>query len=372
VPAQNMLTADRSGNIAIRSTGKYPIRPGDGSGLHVFDGTTTKSDWIGFWTPAEYPQAKNPAQGFLASANQQPIDPKVNPRYHGAAWAPPWRAMRINDLLRADSAWTPEKFRTMQTDPGSARADFFAPRLIASGEETFTLRLKDVRLQKGLALLRGWDRKYTRLSTGATFFELVMNEVERRTWDELRPADTTGVTKYLEAPYNSVLALLFTAPKSGWWDDRRTPGIRETREDIIAASIIAAWDSGAVKYGSPQDPRWQWGQSSPMRINHLLRLEPFAATGLQVQSGPQTISPRSAGGTNGSSWRMIVQLGDSVHAWATYPGGQSGNPFSSRYTDRVMKWANGELDPLFVPASAAAMPADKVRSELLLRGGGSR
>jgi penicillin amidase len=223
-----------------------------------------------------------------------------------------------------------------------------------------------------LALLRGWDRQYTRTSSGATFFELVMDEVERRTWDELRPADTTGVAKYLEVPYNSVLALLFTSPKSGWWDDRRTPGIRETRDDIVAASIIAAWDSGAVKYGSPQDPRWQWGQSSPMRINHLLRLEPFAATGLRVQSGPQTISPRSLGGTNGSSWRMIVQLGDTVHAWATYPGGQSGNPFSSRYTDRVMKWANGELDPLYVPASAAAMPADKVRSELLLRGGGAR
>ena len=32
VPAQNMLVADRAGSIAIRSTGHYPVRPGDGRG----------------------------------------------------------------------------------------------------------------------------------------------------------------------------------------------------------------------------------------------------------------------------------------------------------------------------------------------------
>src|SRR5205823_8259768 len=32
-PAQNGVVADRAGNIAIRSTGRFPLRPGSGSGV---------------------------------------------------------------------------------------------------------------------------------------------------------------------------------------------------------------------------------------------------------------------------------------------------------------------------------------------------
>jgi acyl-homoserine lactone acylase PvdQ len=45
-----------------------------------------------------------------------------------------------------------------------------------------------------------------------------------------------------------------------------------------------------------------------------------------------------------------------VRAWGTYPGGQSGNPASSRYLDRLSLWADGRLDTLFVPADTTAMP----------------
>ena len=76
-PAQNMLAADRGGHIAIQSTGKFPIRPGDGKGNVVRDGTLSANDWQGELLPIEYPHALDPAQGFLASANQQPIDPRV-------------------------------------------------------------------------------------------------------------------------------------------------------------------------------------------------------------------------------------------------------------------------------------------------------
>jgi penicillin amidase len=44
-PAQNLLAADRGGTIAIRSTGRFPLRPDDGSGLRVRDGSKSASDW---------------------------------------------------------------------------------------------------------------------------------------------------------------------------------------------------------------------------------------------------------------------------------------------------------------------------------------
>jgi penicillin G amidase len=55
-----------------------------------------------------------------------------------------------------------------------------------------------------------------------------------------------------------------------------------------------------------------------------------------------------------------------VRAWGTYPGGQSGNPLSPRYDDRLQEWARGELSELRVPRT----PRDVVAAaELVLRSG---
>ena len=129
-PPQNLLVADRAGTIAIRTTGRFPIRAGAGRGDRVHDGTTRASDWIGDWAPSAWPQSINPAQGFLASANQEPQDPRDQPHYLGANWLAPWRALRINHLLRGDSAVTAETMRRWQTDPGSARAEHYVPYLV--------------------------------------------------------------------------------------------------------------------------------------------------------------------------------------------------------------------------------------------------
>jgi penicillin amidase len=52
---------------------------------------------------------------------------------------------------------------------------------------------------------------------------------------------------------------------------------------------------------------------------------------------------------------MVVELGDSVRAWGTYPGGQSGNPVGSRYKDRIPLWRQGVLDTLFAPRDTASL-----------------
>jgi penicillin amidase len=102
-PAQNVLVADRSGTIAIRSNGRFPIRPGDGKGTIIFDGSTSTSDWTGDRPLSEYPAATNPAQGFLVSANQEPYDPATFSGYLGVSWPPPWRAMGITGRLGDDA-----------------------------------------------------------------------------------------------------------------------------------------------------------------------------------------------------------------------------------------------------------------------------
>ena len=120
-----------SGSIAIRSTGTFPRRPGDGRGDVVRDGSMSASDWRGVLPLDQYPTAIDPTQGYLASANQEPIDPSTlaanREVYFGDDWPPPWRAININRLLRATSTVSPDDMRRWQTDAGSSRADFFLP-----------------------------------------------------------------------------------------------------------------------------------------------------------------------------------------------------------------------------------------------------
>ena len=69
---------------------------------------------------------------------------------------------------------------------------------------------------------------------------------------------------------------------------------------------------------------------------------------------------------------MVVELGDTVRARGTYPGGQSGNPVSAAYDDRLAHWVGGELQDLRFPRSAAELEAaGLVRAELVLVGLGA-
>jgi penicillin amidase len=361
-PAQNMLVADRAGTIGIRSTGRYPLRAGDGSGLVIRDGSRSDTDWRGALPVASYPQALAPAQGYLASANQQPVDPAQAAAYVGGDYDP-WRALHINRILRGATAVTPDSMRRWQTDPGSARADLFVPRFLAAAARPAAPGVDAAALHEAARLLGEWDRRYTRENTRAVLFEAAMRQLVDRTWDELLDTDTVPVTsgarrgarregaapaRRVATPSSAVLTRLLADSTSPWWDDRRTPAT-ETRDAVLQQALVAALAGTRTQRGAPDDARWQWSRARHANIHHVLRLPQFSALELPVQGGPSTLSPSSGSGTHGASWRMVVELGPEVRAWGTYPGGQSGDPLSPRYKDRLPLWLEGRLDSLRVP-----------------------
>ena len=351
-PPQNMLVADRAGTIAIRSTGRFPLRAGNGFGDQLLDGTTRASDWAGSWTVAEYPQAIAPTQGYLASANQEPQDPRDQRHYLGSDWPTPWRALRINQLLRADSAVTPETMRRWQTDAASPRADTIVPYLLRAA----ATRPTDTLVQRATARLAAWDRRYTLDNEGAVLFEAVLRVLAARLWDEL-PSDVT--------PGSGALLALLDDPANPWWDVRSTRDRVERRDDVLTTALAEGYLATVGTYGPPASGGWQWSRVHRIDIWHLLQLPALSRRGLAVPGGPSTLSPSSmTGGSEGSSWRMVVELGPEVRGWGTYPGGQSGNPVSSRYDDRLAQWTHGELAPLRFPHSADELQAS---AELLLR-----
>jgi penicillin amidase len=371
-PAQNMAVADRYGTIGIRSTGHYPLQP-DGDGRVVRDGTRSASDWIGFWPVDRYPGAVNPVQGYLASANQQPIDPRVDSTYLGADWPSPWRAIRINQLLAANDSVTPDDMRHYQTDPGNARADHFVPYLVAAAGSGSARDTAGEPAAVAARLLSDWDRLYTRENERAVLFELAMDELEDRLWDELldEPTDAEQARRVF-TPASAVTASLLRHPTSPWWDDRRTPEAVEGRDDILVASLAAAYAEALERHGEPAGGGWRWDRIRHANIYHLLNIESLSALELPIQGGPGSLNPSSGRGTHGASWRMVVELGPEVRAWSIYPGGQSGNPASRRYDDRIDAWVNGELEPVLFPRSPDELPADRVMSRLTLEPGGER
>jgi len=364
-PAQNGLVADRNGSIAIRSQGRLPLRPGSGRGDVVFDGSTSASDWIGDWPLEWHPYALDPARGFLASANQEPIDPRVAPAYLGANWPSPWRAMHINRLLRDSDSLTPDDLRRFQTDPGSARADLFVPAFLEAAARV-SLKHADSLLERAAVLLGEWDRRYTRDNERAVLFESAMDLLYARVWDELIPPGADGPRVF---PGSAILAVLLNDPDSPWWDDRRT-GIHETRDDLLTASLRDALRQVRDRLGPAAEGGWRWDRNLHANIFHLLRLPALSALGIPVQGGPSTLNPVSGRGTHGPSWRMVVDLGPQIRAWTVYPGGQSGNPASGRYDDRIDRWAAGELTEALVPLTAEEIPAARTKSTLVLIGGG--
>lgn len=360
-PAQNGIVADRSGTIAIRSTGRFPIRPetGNGRGDMIRDGGTSGSDWTGFLPLDRYPFAESPAQGFLASANQQPVDPRANPAFLGADWPSPWRAIRINQLLRGDSLVTADAMRRFQADPGSSRADAFVPFFVAADSGPAS------------RMLAAWDRRYTRERPEPELFEAAMSELIPLVWDELIPRGAAGADapdRPLAVPDDAVLLELMGDPASVWWDDRRTPEV-ERRDAILARALERGYERTEQRYGPPgsDGAGWRWDRVHHANIWHVLRIRGLSALDLPIEGGPSTLNPSPGSGTHGSSWRMVAELGPVVRAAVIYPGGQSGNPASARYDDRLPKWLAGELDSVLFPARPEDLPPSRVRSRLTLR-----
>ncbi|MGZ8471835.1 MAG: penicillin acylase family protein, partial [Gemmatirosa sp.] len=130
----------------------------------------------------------------------------------------------------------------------------------------------------------------------------------------------------------------------------------EDRDAILAASLLSAHDALVERHGAPDAGGWTWSRRRHANLHHLLRLPALSRLELPVQGGTGTLSPSMGTGTFGASWRMVVELGPTVRAWVTYPGGQSGDPSDPRYVDRLPRWLAGELDEARVPHAPDELP----------------
>ncbi|HEV7351283.1 penicillin acylase family protein [Telluribacter sp.] len=333
-PAQNFVFADNSKNIGITVNGKFPLKWKQ-QGKFLLDGGNPAHDWQG-WIPMEQnPHVRNPARGFVSSANQSSVDPSY-PYYINWRQAPSERGVRINERLQAMNGATADSLRMLQNDNFNVLARNVLPTLLR-----YVKAVPLTATQKATVhTLEQWDYQNQPTSVAASIFEEWYPTLADAIWKDEFSSDSLGM-RY--PTRDRTLYMLINQPDARWFDNVRTPA-RETIQDVVAGSFKAALDTLGIHHG-PMGPKWQWALVKDTEIRHLTRmLKPFNALPVRNGGGGSIVNATSK--HHGPSWRMVVELGPEPKAYGIYPGGQSGNPGSPYYLNLLEKWEKGELNEL--------------------------
>jgi penicillin amidase len=215
-------------------------------------------------------------------------------------------------------------------------------------------------------VLSQWNGEFTPTSNAAPLFMALGTEIAAGAWDELV---LPGENRRVATPQQLILVTLMRDNANAWWDVRSTTDRIENRDAVVLEALRRAWNSTRGRLGN-EPGAWKWSDVRTINVHHLLKLPGFGRESIAVTSGPGTLSPAESGGTHGASWRFVVELAPEIRAWGTYPGGQSGNPVSSRYADRIALWQAGELAELRVPLAAADLTPERTSARVVFTANG--
>jgi len=349
VPSQNMVYADRAGNIGYQAPGRIPIRKSGNNGDYPSLGWLKADDWTGKYVPfAALPSLLNPSDGFVATANQAVAGPEY-PYYLGDSWAYGYRSQRIADLLQRKPRVSVADMSRIQLDTRNGFAPTFVPYLLK-------IFMPSDYLAGGQRLLNGWDYRQTPGSAAAAYYNAVWRNTLALTFhDELRqPTWPDGGGRWFE-----VMRRLLADPTSHWWDDVNTDGVIETRDDILQKAMADARDE-LVRRQARRAVDWTWGHQHQLDLDNqtlgqsdigLVRWL-FNRDGYQVGGGDEIVDATKWDAsaddyhvTAAPSMRMVVSLADlDKSRWVNLTG-VSGHAFSPHYVDQTKLWVDGETLP---------------------------
>ena len=355
IPPQNMVAADRAGDIAWTIAGRLPRRVG-------FDGRVPVSwrfgdrRWDGMVDPAEIPVVTTKASanaaesalpgGRIWSANQRHLGGAALALLGDGEYARAARAAQIRDDLAPLERATPRDLLAVQLDN---RALFLTPwhQLMMD-----TLTPQVTAQKKNRAKLRSFAEKWEghasldavsyplvrdfRLAVNARIYPAIfascLQEFPRFAWTSLQLESATWALLREKPPH-------LLDPHFATWD-----------ELLVAAAddVILEVDKRARLL-----PQANWGWHNTARIRHPFGnlLPAWLADWLNMPADPLpggSDMPRVQSPTHGASERMVVSPGRESEGIFHMPCGQSAHPLSPYYRAGHEAWVNGQATP-FLP-----------------------
>ncbi|NLN93713.1 MAG: penicillin acylase family protein [Candidatus Hydrogenedens sp.] len=331
---QNLLFADREGNIQYVRTGRTPIRPeGDIDWTVPVPGGSEATRWLGIHDIQDLVQIKNPPQGYFQNCNVSPAvmmsdSPMTPDKYKDYIYNVSWdanspRGIRLLQLLDADPLITKEAAIAYTLD----NYDILAVRWQTALSQAVEARGEEVPLARdlekavnGILAWEGYFNKDERYTLLYRFWRMkCQDDIDIVAIADEKPLSAEDQTKMLEllAESQKEMKEKYGAYEIPWGD------------------VVQIGRSG--KYFPLECADFGRG---PDKKNH-------SETVLDVSSKEMPDSGGKLIGHNGSGTLMIAFLyPDGIESHSLVSWGQSADPQSPHHVDQAEKlYSSRRLKP---------------------------
>ena len=335
----NGVYADSRGHFGYQMCGSIPMRHTSTRGTR---GTGPEDEWTGYVATPSLPGLHDPERGWVASANNTPASPHLLEGMTGT-YADGYRMRRIAEMLDRGSPLEPAEVRDIQSDALDLRA-----RILKDVAVRQLLESDDSRLASLGNILREWDCRYDQAQAGAAV------------WAALWPRFAENVTLAIAGEYAGRLS----AESPGDLARAVLLGEAELCSAEESLRMMRAAAESAYEYLAralgPDPADWKWARAHTVLYEHPLstnaearrvfNLGPYSCPGGAGTVNNRRPSETATGfrNTSGVSYRLFVDFAEPATAWGATLTGQSGQPGSPHYVDRVEETLTGEYHPLLM------------------------
>ena len=334
IPGENMVWADKYGDIGWQAVGIAPIRKTH-SGLVPVSGDGN-FEWEDYIEIIKKPSLFNPEKGYIATANQN-VTPEDYERWDaiGYDWADPYRGERVNSILESKDTFNMEDMTNLQIDYFSIPSK----QIINMSKDYITNNLEYFKK------LIEWDNILDKNSIEAGLYIEWQTQIY---FEFIKKYVPESVQKYLDVQIYKVIEGI-----SKMSDQEKTEFLNKTF-DLTIKSLIK-------KYGE-ENSGWVYGQENYKHVKIYHPLEKVVNDSIKDIIGLETY-PRGGDGftpgstsselnqRSGGSFRVVINTKDWDNSFASNSPGQSGNPKSKFYKNLYEDWANDKFFPLLYSKS---------------------
>jgi acyl-homoserine-lactone acylase len=336
--SNNTIFADADGDIAYFHSNFIPKRDTKFDWTKPVDGSDPATEWNGVLSVDETPGLLNPANGWLYNTNNWPWSaagpnsPKKAdyPAYVDRGNEESPRGFHALRVLDNKKDFTLDALIAAAYDSYLPQFAIMIPPLLKAYDQTPASNPLKARVSEQIALLRGWDYRWSATSVPTSLAVYWSEEAGRRVGEEARKAGTSADNYVARhgTPEQMLQALAAASDKLtadfGSW---KTPWGDINRFQRLTGDIVQPFDDK--------------GPSIPVGFTSS-RWGSLASFGARTYKGTKKIY-----GTSGNSFVAVVEFGDTVKAKAVSAGGESGDPKSPHFNDQATRYATGNLRDVY-------------------------